>query len=574
MDGVKVPVSANDMQLALEESESALAAASLNVLEKARSPLELRFAQRLIKRQDTPGLIGSIIKSEQQKSQAAAAKPPATPQAVTTQKETPTTQAAPPANTGSGNSGGTNSGTTTTGNTDTGNNSNPGTNNTPSNNNINNINNNDPGTTSSADTGTTPTTDPGSNGLPATSGTPTNNQNVVNSIGSSSYTSSSTPAIVPLQGDVGSSASSSAGASSTGTPWDAGANTPGALTASPSSSMNSGAVGAGVGVTVGVLALLALLFCLRRRRQRKTTDRHAEWTAGAPVSRGPPSEKASSKPSSKQSAGRSLVGWITNNRSREGSTGDRQSTHSSFASPLAPNRPSSNFSDGDPFSDKSPESSSHGHGSGSKEKDPFVDTASTASRPNSEYESTQMSMSPVMFADVNSVEPWIHRGVSMISKDAASPRSSTTSHSRTVSVPPASYNNKKLRRSVSTYRSSVGPIGDHISVYPDDDGRYTVQRPFTPTLADELAVSAGDMIKVVKAFDDGWAFCVKADGGGRGLIPLTALSSSSAGSTTTGGSADNRRLSMSSIASTMSRTSSLSHQIEDLITAGALNSYI
>lgn len=83
------------------------------------------------------------------------------------------------------------------------------------------------------------------------------------------------------------------------------------------------------------------------------------------------------------------------------------------------------------------------------------------------------------------------------------------------------------------------------------------------------------MVKVVRAFDDGWAFCVKADGAGRGLIPLTALSGSSAGSSTTGeGSGENRRLSMSSIASTMSRTSSLSHQIEDLITAGALNSYI
>lgn len=197
-------------------------------------------------------------------------------------------------------------------------------------------------------------------------------------------------------------------------------------------------------------------------------------------------------------------------------------------------------------------------------------------------------MSPVMFADSSVVEPWIHRGLSINSQqtraDSTSPRSSITSNStlsRTISLPPASYNNKH-RKSTSTHRTSPSPMGDNFSAIADEEGRYTVQRPFTPTLADELAVSAGDVIKVVRAFDDGWAFCVKADGVGRGLIPLTALSSSSSGSgsgtsgsTGDGDSArDKRRLSMSSIASSMSRTSSLSHQIEDLITAGALNSYI
>jgi hypothetical protein len=37
----------------------------------------------------------------------------------------------------------------------------------------------------------------------------------------------------------------------------------------------------------------------------------------------------------------------------------------------------------------------------------------------------------------------------------------------------------------------------------------TVQRPFVPTLSDELPVVIGDRVKVIKVFDDGWAMVQK-----------------------------------------------------------------
>jgi hypothetical protein len=37
----------------------------------------------------------------------------------------------------------------------------------------------------------------------------------------------------------------------------------------------------------------------------------------------------------------------------------------------------------------------------------------------------------------------------------------------------------------------------------------TIQRPFLPTLPDELAVTPGEQVKVTKSFDDGWALVEK-----------------------------------------------------------------
>jgi len=55
-----------------------------------------------------------------------------------------------------------------------------------------------------------------------------------------------------------------------------------------------------------------------------------------------------------------------------------------------------------------------------------------------------------------------------------------------------------------------------------------------PTLPDELAVTIGDSVKVIKVFDDGWALVEKMPGAGevavmsegkakRGLIPIDCM---------------------------------------------------
>jgi len=54
----------------------------------------------------------------------------------------------------------------------------------------------------------------------------------------------------------------------------------------------------------------------------------------------------------------------------------------------------------------------------------------------------------------------------------------------------------------------------------------TVRRPFLPTLDDELEVSPGDTVRILKPFDDGWCLCelVKGEGeGSKGLLPMDSL---------------------------------------------------
>jgi hypothetical protein len=54
----------------------------------------------------------------------------------------------------------------------------------------------------------------------------------------------------------------------------------------------------------------------------------------------------------------------------------------------------------------------------------------------------------------------------------------------------------------------------------------TIRRPYSPTREDELAVVAGNEVRVVKMFDDGWCFCEVISGqdqGSRGLIPMDCL---------------------------------------------------
>jgi hypothetical protein len=51
----------------------------------------------------------------------------------------------------------------------------------------------------------------------------------------------------------------------------------------------------------------------------------------------------------------------------------------------------------------------------------------------------------------------------------------------------------------------------------------TIKRPFAPSLDDELAVTPGDFVRVVKVFDDGWAYVEKIGASARGLIPLDCM---------------------------------------------------
>ena len=51
----------------------------------------------------------------------------------------------------------------------------------------------------------------------------------------------------------------------------------------------------------------------------------------------------------------------------------------------------------------------------------------------------------------------------------------------------------------------------------------TVRRAFVPSMPDEMAVDVGDLVRVVRQFDDGWAVVQNAGTDAQGLVPLDRI---------------------------------------------------
>ncbi|OJD16655.1 hypothetical protein AJ78_03207 [Emergomyces pasteurianus Ep9510] len=53
---------------------------------------------------------------------------------------------------------------------------------------------------------------------------------------------------------------------------------------------------------------------------------------------------------------------------------------------------------------------------------------------------------------------------------------------------------------------------------------HRVQLDFTPSMEDELELRAGQLVRLVHEYDDGWALCVRLDRSSQGVVPRTCLS--------------------------------------------------
>ncbi|KAI5802578.1 hypothetical protein FPQ18DRAFT_300704 [Pyronema domesticum] len=53
---------------------------------------------------------------------------------------------------------------------------------------------------------------------------------------------------------------------------------------------------------------------------------------------------------------------------------------------------------------------------------------------------------------------------------------------------------------------------------------HRVQMDFTPSMGDELGLRAGQLVRVLHEYDDGWALCVRLDRSQQGVCPRTCLS--------------------------------------------------
>jgi len=51
----------------------------------------------------------------------------------------------------------------------------------------------------------------------------------------------------------------------------------------------------------------------------------------------------------------------------------------------------------------------------------------------------------------------------------------------------------------------------------------TIRRPFVPTMDDEMTAAPGEQVRMLRRFDDGWAYAEKVPTGRRGLIPIDCL---------------------------------------------------
>ncbi|KAM7198409.1 variant SH3 domain containing protein [Naviculisporaceae sp. PSN 640] len=59
---------------------------------------------------------------------------------------------------------------------------------------------------------------------------------------------------------------------------------------------------------------------------------------------------------------------------------------------------------------------------------------------------------------------------------------------------------------------------------PAESTVHRVQLDFKPTLEDELELKAGELVRLLHEYDDGWALCIRLDRSRQGVVPRTCLS--------------------------------------------------
>ncbi|KAF3491185.1 SH3 domain-containing protein [Arthroderma uncinatum] len=60
---------------------------------------------------------------------------------------------------------------------------------------------------------------------------------------------------------------------------------------------------------------------------------------------------------------------------------------------------------------------------------------------------------------------------------------------------------------------------------PGPNNVYRIQLDFNPSMDDELSLRAGQLVRMLHEYDDGWALCVRLDQSQQGVAPRTCLSS-------------------------------------------------
>ena len=81
---------------------------------------------------------------------------------------------------------------------------------------------------------------------------------------------------------------------------------------------------------------------------------------------------------------------------------------------------------------------------------------------------------------------------------------------------------------------AMAPVGAPAGAFgtPAPQGETAVVRVlYIPTLPDELSITTGEVVTLLKAYDDGWALCMNARGE-QGVVPLECLERNAPGQAT------------------------------------------
>ncbi|KAL2141416.1 hypothetical protein VTI28DRAFT_2416 [Corynascus sepedonium] len=114
-----------------------------------------------------------------------------------------------------------------------------------------------------------------------------------------------------------------------------------------------------------------------------------------------------------------------------------------------------------------------------------------------------------------------------IRKDLPKPLDLTKPPSPLYAVPPSPTGTEYSMHSIAPGQAP-GPSASAAAIAaaggPSHSTVHRVQLDFKPTLQDEMELRAGQLVRLLHEYDDGWALCIRLDRSQQGVVPRTCLS--------------------------------------------------
>ncbi|KAI0161821.1 hypothetical protein GGR52DRAFT_141946 [Hypoxylon sp. FL1284] len=309
-----------------------------------------------------------------------------------------------------------------------------------------------------------------------------------------------------------SATSASSSASSTATPDSSSSGTSGAAKA-----------GIAIGVLGGVLVLGLVIFFLlnkRRRQMNQQSDQDDEKIHG-PIG-GRPSSILSTRTSATapQLSVRPVTQFMPNFGERRSSKG--------AALALATGAANTNSNSDD--APRSPwERPSTGHAN--NPENPFGNNAERAQTPTNDqprnpFENPENVVG--MAHTTNSPPKSGAPAAGAVTRQASTRKNAPAPLDLTVSAGPPSPAGTEFSVHSVAPGQSPGPSRSAAAIAdaggPASTAVHRVQLDFKPTLEDEMELRAGQLVRLLHEYDDGWSLCIRLDRSQQGVVPRTCLS--------------------------------------------------